>query len=98
MTPRLFVRKAARVDVAKAFGWYEAHRAGLGNDFAMELSAAYEGIESQPLRFPLIVDDIRIALLRRFPYVVYFVVLPRHISVIAVVHGHRKPQVWQQRR
>jgi hypothetical protein len=38
------------------------------------------------------------ALLRRFPYVVYFVVLPKHTSVIAVMHGHRRPKAWQQRR
>jgi hypothetical protein len=38
------------------------------------------------------------ALVHCFPYVIYFVMLPRHISVIAVVHGHGNPQVWQQRR
>ena len=94
----MFVRKAAKADVATAFDWYDAHRAGLGDDFAKEISAVYAAIEAQPLRFPLVLDDIRMALVRHFPYVIYFVVLPRHTSVIAVVHGHRGPRVWQQRR
>ena len=98
MTPRLFVRKAAKADVAAAFDWYEAHRVGLGAEFAEEIRVVYAAIEEQPLRFPLVLDDIRMALVRRFPYVVYFVALPRHTSVIAVVHGHRRPQIWQQRR
>jgi plasmid stabilization system protein ParE len=98
MTPRLFVRKPAKADVAAAFDWYEAHRAGLGDEFAEEVSAVYAAIEEQPLRFPIALDDIRMALVRRFPYVIYFVVLPRHTSVIAVLHGHRRPQVWRQRR
>lgn len=98
MTPRLFVRKAAKADVAVAFEWYEAHRAGLGEDFAEQVSAVYAAIEEHPLRFPIVLDDIRMALVRRFPYVIYFVVLPRHTSVIAVMHGHRRPQVWRQRR
>ena len=98
MTPRLFVRKAAKADVAAAFDWYEAHRVGLRDEFAEEIRVVYSAIEEQPLRFPLVLDDIRMALVRRFPYVVYFVALPRHTSVIAVVHGHRQPQIWQQRR
>ncbi|MDQ3243966.1 MAG: type II toxin-antitoxin system RelE/ParE family toxin [Gemmatimonadota bacterium] len=98
MTPRLFVRQAAKADVAAAFQWYELHRVGLGVEFSDEVGAAYAAIEKGPQRFPVKCDDIRMALVRRFPYVVYFVVLPRHISVIAVLHGHRNPQVWQQRR
>ncbi len=66
--------------------------------FAAEVRATYATIEANPERFPLKVDDIRMALVHRFPYVIYFVVLPRHISVIAVLHGHRDPQIWQQRR
>ena len=98
MTPRLFVRKAAKADVVTAFEWYEAHRIGLGLEFAEEVSAIYSAIEEQPQRFPIALDDIRMALVHRFPYVIYFVVLERHASVIAVMHGHQNPQTWQQRR
>jgi toxin ParE1/3/4 len=98
MTPRLFVRRPAKADVAEAFDWYESHRTGLGGEFAEQISAVYAAIEEQPYRFPIVLDDIHMALVHRFPYVIYFVVLPRHTSVIAVVHGHRKPQVWRQRR
>ncbi len=96
--PRLFVRKAAQSDVAEAFSWYEARRNGLGHEFADEISAIYDTIEEQPLRFPVVLDDIRMAVVHRFPYLIYFVAVPRGISVIAVLHGHRDPQVWQRRR
>lgn len=98
MTPRLFVRRVAKADVTAAFDWYEAHRTGLGVEFAEEVSTVYAAIDEQPLRFPIVLDDIRMALVRRFPYVIDFVVLPRQTSVIAVVHGHQRPQVWRQRR
>lgn len=96
--PRLFVRKAAKADVAKAFAWYEARRIGLGHEFADEISATYAAIEEQPLRFPMVVDDIRMAVVHRFPYLIYFVSVPTGSSVIAVLHGHRDPQIWQRRR
>ncbi len=98
MTPRLFVRKAAKAEVAEAFEWYEAHRAGLGQEFSDAISATYAAIEEQSHRFPIVLDDIRMALVHRFPYLIYFVVLPRHTSVLAVLHGHRDPRVWQRRR
>ena len=96
--PRLFVRRAAKADIAHAFVWYEERRTGLGSEFADELTSTFAAIEEQPLRFPVMLDDIRMAVVHRFPYLIYFVVLPRGLSVIAVLHGHRDPQVWQQRR
>lgn len=96
--PRLFVRKAAKSDVAEACSWYEARRTGLGHEFVDEIVVAYAAIEKQPLRFLAMLDDIRMAVVHRFPYLIYFVVLQRGISVIAVLHGHRDPQVWQRRR
>lgn len=78
MTPRLFVRKVARADMAEAFTWYEGRRAGLGHEFLAIVSATFAAIEVQPQRFMVAIDDIRMAPLHRFPYVVYFVELPRH--------------------
>lgn len=98
MTPRLFIRKAARADLAEACAWYEGRRAGLGDEFLDAVSASLVRIEAQPQLFSIAVDDIRMAPLRRFPYVVYFVALPRHTSVLGVVHGRRHPRVWQGRR
>lgn len=98
MTPRLFVRKAARADMTAAFAWYEDRRAGLGHEFLDAASVILARIEAQPQQFPVAFDDIRMALLRRFPYVVYFVVLPQHTSVLAIVHGRRNPRVWKRRR
>ena len=58
----------------------------------------YKAIEDQPRRFPSILDDIQMAVVHRFSYLIYFVELQRSVSVLAVLHGHRDPQVWQRRR
>ena len=98
MTPRLFVRRAARADIAEAFKWYEVRSTGLGHEFLRAVRVAFAAIERAPERFPVAVDDIRKVVLRRFPYIVYYVVLRRGISVIAVMHGRRHPRRWQSRR
>lgn len=92
MTPRLFVRKAARVDVSEAFRWYEERSVGLGHEFLRSMRVALRAVEQAPLQFPIAIDDIRRVRLRRFPYMIYFVVLAKQISVIAITHGRRNSQ------
>ena len=98
MTPRLFVRREARAEMAEAFQWYEARSVGLGHEFLRVVSVAFTSIQRAPEQYAIAVDDIRMVPLRRFPYVVYFVGTPRGISVIAVIHSRRHPRRWQSRR
>jgi plasmid stabilization system protein ParE len=96
--PALFLRDAARGDLAEAFQWYEGRRAGLGYEFTHAVRSTLELVESNPEQYPIAVDDIRKAPLRRFPYVVYYVIAQDHISAIAVMHSHRHPRRWKERR
>jgi plasmid stabilization system protein ParE len=98
MTPRLFVRRAARDDMAEAFRWYEARSTGLGHEFLRAVRVTFAAIARGPDQYAIVVDDIRKAPLRHFPYVIYYVVLSRGVSVIAVMHGRRHPRRWQTRR
>ena len=65
--PRLFLRKAARADIAEAFQWYDARSTGLGFEFLRAVRVALAGIERAPEQYPLALDDIRKALVPRFP-------------------------------
>ena len=96
--PRLYLRKAARADITEAFRWYEVRSPGLGFEFLRAVRVALAGIERAPEQHPIALDDIRKALLPRFPYVVYFVPHSRGLSVLAVMHGRRDPRRWQSRR
>jgi len=50
-----------------------------------------------PLQFPVVREDIRRVVARRFPYSVYFRAEDRRIVVLAVFHGSRNPGTWQPR-
>jgi len=98
MTPRLFLRPEARVELAEAFRWYEERSAGLGHEFIRAVRIALAAIERAPAQFPVALDDMHRARLRRFPYLIYYVALPTGISVLAIMHGRRDPRRWQSRR
>lgn len=86
------------VDLAEAHDWYEAHEPGLGFEFLAEVRHAYDRLAAGPYQYPTIRSGIRRALLRRFPYAVYFAVEKQTIIVLAVLHTGRDPAAWRRRR
>ena len=98
MTPRrLSLRGEAEADLQAAAEWYDAQRPGLGSEFTRAVRALLATIEREPQHYPVARGEIRRALLRRFPYAMYFVPLPHVTVVIACLHVRRDPEVWQSR-
>jgi toxin ParE1/3/4 len=71
---------------------------GLGLRFVREVRASLERIADNPLMYPVIEQDMRRALLHKFPYSVYFVNESDAVSVVAVLHQHRQPGHWKSRQ
>lgn len=97
MSARLVVRSAAEADIADAALWYEARARGLGAEFLRAVDVALAEIDRMPERFPVVHRQCRRALLRRFPFAVYYVLDNETVSVIACMHAHRDPQAWERR-
>ncbi len=95
---RLVAEPRTDLDVAATFDWYEKEQAGLGREFLDELRATYERVAGGPLAYQDLRSGIRRALVRRFPYAVYFAVEGDVIVVLAVLHVSRDPAEWQGRR
>jgi plasmid stabilization system protein ParE len=98
MKPRLLLEAEARQDLVAAFDWYEAQRSGLGSEFLAEVAFVLEAIEASPERFPVIRAKTHRALVRRFPYGIFYIIESDLIAVIACMHGRRDPQRWQIRK
>ena len=94
----VIVRPLAEADVREAAFWYEHKREGLGAEFTLEVDALYERIAENPRQFPTIEEETHRALLRRFPYAVYFVIGDDVPVIVAVLHQHRRPDAWHERR
>lgn len=90
------LRDEADQDLSTAASWYQQH-AGLGQEFLDEVLSTLRSISEEPLRYPLVRRNTRRALIRRFPFGVYFRVDETYIIVVAVMHGSRHPGRWQNR-
>lgn len=98
MKRRTFVRPEAQTDIREAARWYEDREIGLGLRFLREIRTSLQHITDNPLMFPIIEEDVRRALLHKFPYSIYFVNEADAIAIIAVLHQHRRPGTWKPRR
>jgi len=95
---RLVSEPPADLDIEAAFEWYEKEQLGLGGEFLHELRATYDRIIEGPFKYQHLRSGIRRALLRRFPYAVYFAVEGTVIVVLTVLYASRDPAEWQRRR
>ena len=94
---RLVVREAAEAEIAEAARWYEQRSPGLGSEFLRVVDVALAEIARMPDRYPVVRGKARRALLRRFPYAVYFIATPELISVFACLHARRDPGHLRER-
>jgi plasmid stabilization system protein ParE len=71
---------------------------GLGVDFLTDFEQQIFRIVSNPERWVFVESDIRRALMRRFPYSIYFrVVSEQTLRVLIVKHQRRHPDYGEDR-
>ena len=97
MTAKVVFAPEAAVDLNEAYIWYELRRRGLGDEFLSSLEAAVEKVRRQPLSYSVVHETYRRALLRRFPYAIFFEYEDSTVTVYAVFHTSREPGKWRQR-
>jgi toxin ParE1/3/4 len=94
----VILRPAAETDVDQIRADLDAVQLGLGDDFASRLREVLRRIEQMPELYGVVWHDVRAVRLRRFRYVVYYVVFPDRVEVLAVLHGSRdSSSAWQSR-
>ena len=89
---------AAEVDVDGVLSWYRERGHDLADQFLLALDRCIDSIRENSQAFTVVHRNIRRALLRRFPYCVFYINNAEEVVVLACLHGHRDPKVWQGRR
>lgn len=97
MNQSVHVRPEAESELREAWSWYESQREGLGDEFLMCVEAAIASAARSPEMNAPIHHNVRRMWTRRFPYGVFYVFEPQGITVLAVFHASRDPQVWRDR-
>jgi len=97
MAVELILAPEAHQDIAGAYAWYEEHRTGLGEEFLSCVEACTEAIRRTPDLHPVVHETYRRALVRRFPYAIFYEHSERTVTVYSVFHTSRDPNKWRRR-
>lgn len=79
----LIINPLAESDLAEARSWYEAQQEGLGEEFQRCVERTLDNIQRMPELHAKVFQQLRRALVRRFPYGVFYRVDENQITVIA---------------
>lgn len=95
---QIIVRPEAEAEIQQAFDWYQEQSEGLGLEFLRAIEACLFGIMRNPFAYTIVkVPNVRRALVRRFPYALFYLVDDDAIVVIAVFNVKRQPIDWTKR-
>lgn len=90
-------RAAANQEIVDAVRWYEMQRPGLGVRFFEDLDHVLSRIQASRDQFPWVYRNAYRALLRWFPFGIFFIKYTNRTLVVAVVDLRKEPSKWQSR-
>lgn len=99
MVAEYIVLPEAEQDVSESYAWYEEQESGLGEAFLHRVDASLLSIRRNPKLYAIAHETYRRALVRRFPYAIFYEYEERQKKVViyAVFHCSQDPEKWRSR-
>ncbi len=93
------IHRLARREISDVYLHYQrTDDPTLAPDFRSRLRAAFQEIRRNPERYPRQHRTVvRKYILKRFPYLIFYIDYPEYIRVFAIAHTSRRPGYWKSR-
>jgi plasmid stabilization system protein ParE len=98
MKRAVVLRRAAEKELDDSIARYEDKREGLGQEFWGVIEKHFQRIADTPELFPEVRGQVRRAVVRRFPFVIHFLIESDRIVILSVFHTSREPEQLKFRR
>ena len=89
MNYRVILSPGARADIRSIVLWYHPTDPNLAFRFSLEALDTLHRIKQFPYAFALRYGTLRHAVLKTFPYVIYYSLIDSKVLVAAIVHQRR---------
>ena len=96
---KIVIDSAALQDIQDATDWYNQQSNGLGSRFQKQVKSQVNNLKRNPHSYYVRYNDVRCMLVKKFPFLVHFVInSDEHtVEIFAVIHTSRHPRIWEQR-
>lgn len=85
-------------DIQDASDWYEFQSKGLGNRYKNQVKKQINSLKKNPFLFAIKYNEIRCRKIEKFPFLIHYKVNDelKVVSVFAVFHTSRNPEIWKR--
>jgi len=94
MNNKIVFRVRFSKQLLPCYQWYEEKLLGLGEEFLLAVEECANSIGRNPYLFQIKYKNIRMALVERFPYGIFYFVENNKIIVLSIFHLSRNPKLW----
>ena len=94
---RLIYHPDAEAELIESAQFYEERLPHLGGQFLDAFESAIGEIQNSPRQWRVVERDVRLYLLPKFPFSIYYRVCPDQIRILAIKHHSRHPDYWRTR-
>jgi mRNA-degrading endonuclease RelE of RelBE toxin-antitoxin system len=97
---KIRIERDALEDIQLATDWYNEQLSGLGSRFQKQVITQIDSLKSNPLGYAIRYAEVRCMLLKKFPFMVHFIVDEKQkvVDVYAIYHTSRNPKIWEERK
>jgi len=94
---RIRFHELARRELLEARDYYDDLVYRLGEKFIIEIERCLNIIKTNPLAYPVVKQNVRKAVVIKFPFSILYRLESDNIYVLAVMHQKRQPKYWVER-
>ena len=87
----------AEAELAAARLWYSLHREGLDDALTQRVDETLQRIARAPYAYPVVYRHLRRAVLRKFPFAIFYEPIAHEVVVFAVYHSSRDLEKLESR-
>jgi hypothetical protein len=97
---KILIDNSALQDIQEITDWYNEQLSGLGTRCQNQVKKQINTLKINPQAYGIRYSDIRCMLIKKFPFLVHFVVDEAAVvvEIFAVIHTSRNPTIWEERR
>jgi len=98
MKYKLVIQDTAKLDILEAIYYYNSKQNNLGKRFFTAFKSKIKTIRSNPEGYALRYEDVRMAKIDNFPYMIHFQldITKNSIFILAVFYEGENPEKWMK--
>lgn len=93
----VFIEEDARKDIQEAIRWYNKKKKGLGKEFHRHFLLFVSALSQNPM-YQVRYDEVHCLPLKKFPYMIHFVVSKKNVIIYGVFHTSLNPDKFLTRK